>query len=165
MSQLINATSLGNVLIVTGSFVVLLILLKAFAWEKITAVFEERAQKISDDIDGAENARKHAEALASKREEELASSRKEATAIIQTAKATADNQRAAALAETQEEIGRLKDKAKQDIEQSKNEALSSVKDEVADLSLALASKLVARELDQSAQSELIDQYIKQLGEA
>ena len=82
MSTLINSTSLGNIIIVTGSFLLLLVLIKIFAWEQLTGVFKAREEKISNDIDGAEAAREKAEALAAKRQEELAGARTEATQIM-----------------------------------------------------------------------------------
>ena len=59
----------------------------------------------------------------------------------------------------------MKAKANQEIAQNKAEAMSSIKGEVADLTVALASKILSQELDKEAQSELIDRYIKQLGDA
>ena len=70
---------IGDFILVAGSFLLLVILIKKFAWENITSTFEQRAKKISDDIDGAESARQKAEDLAQKRETELAGSRQEAT--------------------------------------------------------------------------------------
>ena len=64
--------------------------MKKYAWGNITSVLDERAEKISSDIDGAEEARKKAEELASKREAELAGSRTEAKTIIENAKETAE---------------------------------------------------------------------------
>ena len=69
------------------------------------------------------------------------------------------------IAEARTEASRLKDKAKQDIEQSKTEALTSVKGDVADLTILLAEKVMTTQLDQKAQSDLIDSYLKQLGDA
>ena len=46
-----------------------------------------------------------------------------------------------------------------------DKAMSSIKGEVADLTVTLASKILSQELDKEAQSELIDRYIKQLGDA
>lgn len=45
MSTLINSTSLGNIIIVTGSFLLLLVLIKIFAWEQLTGVFKAREEK------------------------------------------------------------------------------------------------------------------------
>ena len=165
MSTLINSTSLGNIIIVTGSFLLLLVLIKIFAWEQLTGVFKAREEKISNDIDGAEAAREKAEALAAKRQEELAGARTEATQIIDDAKESGINQEDKIVAYARVVANRLKAKANHDIEQSKAEALSSVKSDVADLTVLLAEKIMTTNLDKEAQSNLIDSYLDKLGDA
>ena len=159
------STIIGDFILIAGSFLLLIFLVKKYAWENITSVLDERAEKISSDIDGAEEARKKAEELASKREAELAGSRTEAKTIIENAKETAEKSKAAILAEAKLEAGRLKEKANQEIAQNKAEALQSVKGDVADLTISLAEKILSKNLDSQAHKELIDQYIDQLGEA
>ena len=159
------STVIGDFILIAGSFLLLIFLVKKYAWGNITSVLDERAEKISSDIDGAEEARKKAEVLASKREAELAGSRTEAKTIIENAKGTAEKSRADILAEAKLEAGRLKEKANQEIAQNKAEALQSVKGDVADLTISLAGKIISQNLDSQAHKELIDQYIDQLGEA
>ncbi len=156
---------IGNFILITGSFILLLVLIKKFAWSNITGIFEERAEKIASDIDRAEEARQKAEVLAQKREDELAGSRKEAKTIIENAKETAEQSKANILADAKLEAGHLKEKANQEIAQNKVEALQSVKGEVADLTISLAGKIISQNLDSHAHKTLIDQYIDQLGEA
>lgn len=156
---------IGNFVLITGSFILLLVLIKKFAWSNITGIFEERAEKIASDIDRAEEARQRAEVLAQKREDELAGSRKEAKTIIENAKETAEQSKANILADAKLEAGHLKEKANQEIAQNKVEALQSVKGEVADLTISLAGKIISQNLDSHAHKALIDQYIDQLGEA
>ena len=79
---------LGDFILIAGSFILLLVLVKKYAWSNLTSIFEQRAEKIAADIDGAEQARQKAEVLAQKREDELAGSRKEAKTIIENAKET-----------------------------------------------------------------------------
>ena len=159
------STIIGDFILIAGSFLLLIFLVKKYAWGNITSVLDERAEKISSDIDGAEEARKKAEELASKREAELAGSRTEAKTIIENAKGTAEKSKADILAEAKLEAGSLKEKANQEIAQNKAEALQSVKGDVADLTISLAEKILSKNLDSQAQKELIDQYIDQLGEA
>ncbi|HEV8825004.1 TPA: F0F1 ATP synthase subunit B [Streptococcus pneumoniae] len=156
---------IGNFVLITGSFILLLVLIKKFAWSNITGIFEERAEKIASDIDRAEEARQKAEVLAQKREDELAGSRKEAKTIIENAKETAEQSKANILADAKLEAGHLKEKANQEIAQNKVEALQSVKGEVAALTISLAGKIISQNLDSHAHKALIDQYIDQLGEA
>ena len=103
MSTLINSTSLGNIIIVTGSFLLLLVLVKLFAWDQITGIFKAREEKIANDIDDAKAAREEAEDLAAKRQTELAGARLEATQIIDDAKETGKNQEAKIVAQAHEE--------------------------------------------------------------
>ncbi|MBC5618755.1 F0F1 ATP synthase subunit B [Streptococcus anginosus] len=156
---------IGDFILVAGSFLLLIVLIKKFAWDNITSTFEQRAKKISDDIDGAESARQKAEDLAQKRETELAGSRQEATTIIENAKETAEKNKAGILADAADEAGRLKEKANQEIAQTKAEAMNSIKGDVADLTVNLASKILGQKLDQEAHKELIDRYIDKLGDA
>ena len=159
------STIIGDFILIAGSFLLLIFLVKKYAWGNITSVLDERAEKISSDIDGAEEARKKAEEIASKREAELAGSRTEAKTIIENAKETAEKSKADILAEAKLEAGRLKEKANQEIAQNKAEALQSVKGDVADLTISLAGKIISQNLDGQTHKELIDQYIDQLGEA
>lgn len=165
MSILINSTTIGDIIIVSGSVLLLFILIKTFAWKQITGIFEAREQKIANDIDTAEQARHQAEAFATKREEELSNAKTEANQIIDNAKETGLAKGDQIISEAKTEADRLKEKAHQDIAQNKAEALADVKGEVADLTVLLAEKIMVSNLDKEAQSNLIDSYIKKLGDA
>jgi F-type H+-transporting ATPase subunit b len=155
---------LGNVIIVSGAFIILLLLIKHFAWGNITQIFQKRADQIAKDIDEAENSRTKAEQLANQRETELANSRNEATQIIQNAKDSASISRQNMLADAEEEVARKKEQAKSDITQEREEALSSLKGDVADLSLQIASKILNKELTSEGHQELIDSFVSKLGD-
>lgn len=158
------SSMLGNIIVVSGAFLILLVLIKKYAWGMVTAMLDARAKKINDDIDSAENARLKAEAFATQRETELAGSRGEAIKIINNAKDTAESNKAKIVAEAAEEARRAKQRANEEIEQSKKEAISGIKGNVADISVKIAEKLIGETLDASAQSELINQYLEKLGE-
>ncbi|ATC60640.1 MAG: F0F1 ATP synthase subunit B [Lactococcus raffinolactis] len=158
------SSMLGNIIVVSGAFLILLVLIKKYAWGAMTSMLDARAKKINDDIDGAENARLQAEQFAAERETELAGSRDEATKIINNAKDTAEANKAKIAAEAAEEARRAKQRANEEIEQSKKEAISGIKGNVADISVKIAEKLIGQTLDASAQSDLIDQYLEKLGE-
>ena len=158
-------TIIGDFILIAGSFLLLIFLVKKFAWGNITSILDARAEKITNDIDEAEAARQKAEELASKREEELAGSRKEAASIVENAKETAEKNKSQILSEATQEAVRLKEKAQQEIAHNKEEALNSIKGDVADLTVNLASKLLSQQLDAEGQRRLIDRYLDELGEA
>ena len=158
-------TIIGDFILIAGSFLLLIFLVKKYAWGNITSILDARAEKITNDIDEAEAARQKAEELASKREEELAGSRKEAASIVENAKETAEKNKSQILSEATQEAVRLKEKAQQEIAHNKEEALNSIKGDVADLTVNLASKLLSQQLDAEDQRQLIDRYLDELGEA
>jgi F-type H+-transporting ATPase subunit b len=169
MGQFILLTSapssmLGNIIVVSGAFLILLVLIKKYAWGMITSIFDERAKKINDDIDSAEAARQKAESLAAQRETELAGSRDEANKIVSTANDTAQANKLKIVAEAAAEVQRTKQRANEEIEQSKKEAISGIKGDVADISVKIAEKLIGQSLDATAHADLIDRYLEKLGE-
>ena len=158
-------TIIGDFILIAGSFLLLIFLVKKFAWGNITSILDARAEKITNDIDEAEAARKKAEELAAKREAELAGSRQEATTILETAKETAEKNKAHILSEANQEALRLKEKAQLEISQNKEEAMNSIKGDVADLTVNLAGKLLSQQLDSEGHRKLIDRYLNELGDA
>ena len=158
-------TIIGDFILIAGSFLLLIFLVKKFAWGNITSILDARAEKITNDIDQAEAARKKAEELAAKREEELAGSRQEATTILETAKETAEKNKAHILSEANQEALRLKEKAQFEISQNKEEAMNSIKGDVADLTVNLAGKLLSQQLDSEGHRQLVDRYLNELGDA
>lgn len=158
-------TIIGDFILIAGSFLLLIFLVKKYAWGNITSILDARAEKITNDIDEAEAARKKAEELAAKREAELAGSRQEATTILETAKETAEKNKAHILSEANQEALRLKEKAQLEISQNKEEAMNSIKGDVADLTVNLAGKLLSQQLDSEDHRQLIDRYLNELGDA
>lgn len=158
-------TIIGDFILIAGSFLLLIFLVKKFAWGNITSILDARAEKITNDIDEADAARKKAEELAAKREAELAGSRQEATTILETAKETAEKNKAHILSEANQEALRLKEKAQLEISQNKEEAMNSIKGDVADLTVNLAGRLLSQQLDSEGHRQLIDRYLNELGDA
>ena len=151
--------SLGDTLFLLLTFAVLLFFVGKFAWGPVTKMMSERSDKINNDLDYAENARTEAQALAEKRQAELKNSQADAVKIVSTAKQNGEKQRQEIV-----DAAHLKSTAQQDIAQQKADALNSAKDDVAELSLAIATKIIGKELNADDQQALIDGYIKGLGD-
>ena len=147
---------LGNIILVSGSILLLLFLLKHFAWDAISSMMQKREEKIANDLDSAEQSRLNAAKLEKERQEKLANSHSEAAEIIKSAKDSGELSRQNILNETKEEVH-------SDITLEKEAALKEVKDDVADLSLQIAEKILGRELTPENHESLINQYIEGLG--
>ena len=119
-------------------------------------------EAIASDIDNAAKSRESAEKMAAKRQVELQNSRQEAADIVNNAKKSAETQRAQIVEAAQNDAQALKQQAQQDAEQARRDALNGAKDDVANLSIEIASKLIQKELKADDQKELIDSYIEGL---
>ena len=93
----------------------------------------------------------------------LSASQLEAATIVKDAKQVGEFNRQVILNETKEEVARMKEKAQAALLNEKEQALVEVKQEVAQLSIQLAEKILSHELSLENQEMLIDQYIDGLG--
>lgn len=159
----VQNTMIGNMIVVSGAIVILLVLLKFFAWDAVSGMMKKREDKIANDLDSAEQSRINAAKLEKERQDQLMNSRSEAAEIIKNAKDSGELSRQNILNETKEEVVRLKEKAHSDISIEKEAAFNEVKDDVAEISLQLAEKILGRELTAENHESLINQYIEGLG--
>lgn len=159
-----SSTILGNFILVTASFAILILLIRMFAWDRITGIFEERANKIANDIDAAEEKLNTAANLVQQREQELVQGRVEGQKIIQDAVERAKLEKKRILEQAEIEINALKQKAEMEIEAEKREAQENLRVQVAELAVDLAGKIILEDLDQQEHSNLIDRYLDKLGD-
>ncbi|KRN89008.1 F0F1 ATP synthase subunit B [Ligilactobacillus ceti] len=153
----------GDFLFYLVTFLLLIAAIKHFAWDSIAGMMDKRAEKIADDIDSAERNRIKAAELAEQREAALKDSHIEASQIVDRAKKNGEEQKATILASANSEATALKERARKDIEQERQDALEGVKNDVAELSIEIASKVIQKELNASGHETLVDSYIEGLG--
>ncbi|MFD2729514.1 F0F1 ATP synthase subunit B [Enterococcus camelliae] len=163
LAAAVKNTTWGNMIVVSGAMLILLLLLKHFAWGSVSDMLKKREEKIANDIDSAEQSREKAAALEKERQSQLMNSRSEAASIIQNAKDSGEVTRQSIVADAKDEVSRLKAKAQSDISIEKDAAFTEVKDEVAALSLQIAEKILGKELSPEAHTSLINEYIEDLG--
>ncbi len=133
-----QSTVLGNFILVTASFLILVILIRVFAWKNITGIFEQRAEKIASDIDAAEGQRMAAVELVKQREEELEKGRIEGKKIVQDAVERAKVEKKHIVDQAVLEVQALKDKAQHEIAAEKREVQENLKVQVANLAVSFA---------------------------
>ena len=157
-----NSLYIGDLVFYIVTFIILMLLVKHFAWKPITDMMKKRADKIANDIDNAAKSRESAEKMAAQRQAELQHSQQEAADIVNNAKKSGETQRVQIIESAQNDAQALKQRAQQDAEQARRDALNGAKDDVANLSIEIASKLIHKELNEADQKELIDSYIEGL---
>lgn len=145
-------------------FSILLLAVKHYAWGPVKDMMEKRRQKVIDDLDQAASDRKKAEILANEREAALKNSRQEATQILSVAKSNTQKIGKQIVSEAKAEASAIRERAKADAAQAKTDALNEARNEVADLSVTIAEKVIAKNLSAADQKDLVDQFIKGLND-
>ncbi|MCM3567213.1 F0F1 ATP synthase subunit B [Neobacillus mesonae] len=154
----------GDVFFQLIVFIILMALLKKFAWGPLMGIMKQREDHISNEINGAEQSHLEAKKLLEEQRNLLKEARTEAQALIESAKKQGDIQRDEIIAAARAEAERVKETAKLEIDQQKEKAVAAIREQVASLSVLIASKVIEKELSQADQDQLIDQYIKEAGE-
>ncbi|MEQ6376998.1 F0F1 ATP synthase subunit B [Bacillaceae bacterium S4-13-58] len=146
------------------AFLVLLFLLKKYAWGPLLKVMHEREEHIANEIDTAEKNREEAERQNREAQEQLKKTRQEAQQIIEEARKAAVEQELNIIATARAEADRLKEAARQEIGQEKKNAIKALQDHMATLSVQIASKVIEKEISAKDQDKLIQDYLKEVGE-
>lgn len=144
-------------------FLVVLLVLSKFAWKPIINGLNERENSINESLQSAERAKNEMAQLKADNEKLLAEARKERDNILKDATAAASKLREEAKEQASQEGARIIADAKASIEMQKNAALAEVKDQVAQLSVQIAEKILREKLsDDKAQKEYISKLVNDL---
>lgn len=150
--------NLGYLIMQVLGITVLLLLLKAFAYDPILRVLEERQAKIAKGLEDSRQAaiaRDNADTDAKKI---LDTARQEAAKIRQDAVAQADDTRKGIVAQAEEEASKIKSDAAAEAEEERDRILADLRSQVAAIAVAAANKLVGASLDEKRQRELIADF-------
>ena len=142
-----------------------LIIFKKFLLKPIKQVIADRKAKADSEIADAQKLRTEAEAMKAEYEQNLQNARTEANQIVSAAQKTATARSEEIVGEARAQAAALKQKAEADIAQERKKAVNEVKDEIGGIAMEIASKVVEREISEKDHKDLIDEFIKNVGEA
>ena len=142
-----------------------LVIFKKLLLNPVKKVIAERKAKADSQIADAEKLRTEAEAMKAEYEQNLQNARTEANQIVAAAQKTAAARSEELLGEARAQAAALKQKAEADIAQERKKAVNEVKDEIGGMAMEIASKVVEREIREADHKDLIDEFIKNVGEA
>jgi F-type H+-transporting ATPase subunit b len=144
-------------------FVLFFLILTKFAWKPILSAVKARDEMIRGSLESAEKAKEEMLKLQSDNEAIIRKAREERENILKEAREVRDKLISEAKGKATEEAGKLIEKARVGIENEKLKALSEIHEQVATLSVDIASKLLGEKLKPSGeQSKLIDNYLKDI---
>jgi len=144
-------------------FTLFFLILKRFAWKPVLNIVKQRDEMIKGSLASAEKARKEMLKLQSDNEAILRKAREERETILKEARDIRDKLIAEAKGKASEEAEKLIEKARTGIEREKAIALADIREQVASLSVDIASKLLGEKLKQTGeQQKLIDNYLRDI---
>ena len=141
-----------------------LLVFKIFFLDKIKAILDQRREAADKQITEAENAKAEAMTIKKTYEQNMLQAKAKADDLLQTAQRTANSRSEEIIAQAQQQAAQIKSKAADDIALEKKKAINEAKDEISDLAMAIAGKVVGRELNAGDQAEMIDRFIDELGD-
>ncbi|MDZ7261329.1 MAG: F0F1 ATP synthase subunit B [candidate division KSB1 bacterium] len=144
------------------TFLLLLFVLKKFAWKPLLRMLDEREQRIKDSLEKAEQAQREAESTLGAYQKMLNQARREAQEIIEKSQKAAEANRQEILQQAQRESELLLERAKREIALGKEKALDEIKQFAVDLSLTIASKIIGQSLTKEAHLHIIEQSLAEL---
>jgi len=160
--DLFNDFSIGLFVWQTVLFLTLLFLLRKYAWKPILSAVDEREEGIKNALEAANNAKKEMEALNADNERILREAKAERDNILKEAREIKETIIIDAKTQATEEADRVLASAREQINNEKLMAITELKNQVADLSIDIAEKVLKSELkDADKQKKLVNNALKE----
>ncbi len=150
-----------NLAVQLVAFILFIYLLWRYALGPIVRVLDQRTERVSESMAAAQRMQAELQATASRNEEVLAQARVEAQSIVSNAREVSD----ATIARARDEAGKQADeylvRAQETLRQETAQARLSLREEVADLAVLAAGRIVRKELDPASQARLIEETLSE----
>ncbi|MBR2188942.1 MAG: F0F1 ATP synthase subunit B [Eubacterium sp.] len=140
-------------------------LIKRFLFKPINNILQKRKELADAEITDAEKANEEAQAMKAAYEKDMAEAKVKAGEILTSAEKTAGARSEEIIREANRQAAAIKQKAEKDIEAEKKKAARELKDDIGGMAVDLAGKVIERELNEQDHEKLIDDFIRNVGEA
>ena len=137
---------------------------KKFLFVPVKNMIDSRQKEIDAMYDAAGAAKESAQALENEYKEKLAQAQQTSDRMVKEAVTRVQNRQEEIISQANAEARAILDKAAADIAQEKKKALNDAKNEISEMAMAIAEKVVGRELNDVDQAKLVDEFINELGD-
>ncbi len=144
-------------------FLILLWLMKKFLWGRVLDMIQNRTAEIKNAYDSNETIRSEVNALKLEYEQKLQQARVEAEGIVKCAVEQADREAREIVEKTRRDADQIRLKGLADIEHEKKRVIAEIRTEVIGLSVEIAGRLLARQIDTADMDRLADEVIGEIG--
>ena len=142
----------------------LVFVLKKFLWGPVMKMIADRQQEIDDLYSDANKAKSEAQQMEQEYREKLDAAVQTGERMVKEAVARGHSREEEIIRQANAEADAIRAKANADIAQEKKKAVNDAKNEISDLALVIAGKVVGRELTDADRSRLVDSFIDDLGD-
>ena len=153
-----------NALFALLNFLAVFFVGKKFLWGPVMKIITDRQKEIDDMYTSAGEAQEQANAMRDEYQQKLSAAQQTSERLVKEATLRGQAKEEEIIQKANEEASAILSKAAADIAMEKKKAINDAKDEIAGLSLAIAGKVVERELTSADQQKLIDSFIDGLGD-
>ena len=152
----------GLILWTTLTFLILLFVLSKIAWKPLVNALHAREQGIRDALQKADEAKRESERLLAENKAAMAKANEETARILKEGRDLAEQMKDELVAKAREGAKAMMDQAKEDIQREKETALLQLKNEVADLAVMAAEKILDESLDDAKRTKLVDKTLQSM---
>ena len=160
----IISINIWHIVIALCNLLILYLMLKKFLYKPVKKVLADRQAAIDSRYKEADEAKSDALASKARWEERMAAADEEAAGIVSSAVESANRQSSAILSETKERADRMINRAQAEADAERRKAEDDIRERIADVSTAVAGKLLGREISAADHSDLIDSFISEIGD-
>lgn len=145
------------------AFIVLCLILGKFGWPMFSGMLDKRENSIKEALEQSENAKIESEKLLEEYKQQLENAKTEASEIVNNARKNAEVLEKQLKAEAEKSAEEIIEKAKGTIEAEKKAAVAELQSSVADMTIDVASKLIANDLSDDEHRAIIEKYVSEAG--
>ncbi|MCH7516726.1 MAG: F0F1 ATP synthase subunit B [Bacteroidetes bacterium] len=144
------------------TFIILVLILKRVAWKPILTALDNREKQIADSLNKAEQAKKDAQKILEENQASLAKAEEESKKIIDESRGFADNLKEQMLKESKDQQQKIIEDASAEIERKKNAAFEELKNQIADISIIAAEKIMKENIDADKNKKIVEKYLTEI---
>ncbi len=145
------------------NLLILYLFLRKILFKPVKKMIDSRQKEVDDMYSDAEENRADAEKMRAEYEEKLRSAKEESEEILRSTVRRAELREEEILKEARQKAARTLERADEQIELEKKNAVNEVKNEVSQMAIAIAEAVVERDVSEAEHAELIDSFIDKLG--
>ena len=140
-------------------------LFKKFLLKPVQNILKQRQELVNADLDAAEAAKTEAQQAKEEYARSLEGAKEEAAELVRSAARTAQTRSEQIILDAKEEAAAIRAKASDDIARDRKNAVNEIKNDISDIAVSIAAKVVEKEISEKDHEKLIEDFIDQMGDA